>query len=95
MGDLPLSAMQIKEALSREARASGLFIPAAGEADSEFREDVSQGIDVVSQSAPAQALMSGVNDVQQQIPDAAAAAQQMSPLRQIEQNKLLGIGANQ
>jgi hypothetical protein len=36
-----------------------------------------------------------VQDIQQQIPAAAAAAQQMSPLRQIEQNKLLGIGANQ
>ena len=94
MGDLPLSSMQIKEALSREARASGLFIPAAGEADSEFREDVSQGIDAVSQSAPGQALRSGVGAIQQQIPAAAAAAQQMNPLREIEQNKLMGIGPN-
>jgi hypothetical protein len=49
----------------------------------------------VSQSAPARALSSGVGAIQQQIPAAAAAAQQMNPLRQIEQNKLMGIGVNQ
>jgi len=68
MGDLPVSAMQIKEALAREARASGLFIPAAGQADSEFREEISQGIDAISRSAPAQALRSGVGSFPQGLP---------------------------
>tara|TARA_R110000737_G_scaffold21508_2_gene39981 strand:+ start:88 stop:468 length:381 start_codon:yes stop_codon:yes gene_type:complete len=89
MGDLPVSAMQIKEALAREARASGLFIPAAGQVDSEFREDLSQGIEAPLRSAPAQALRSGVSAVQQQLPEVAAQAQQMNPLRQMEINKLM------
>jgi hypothetical protein len=76
MGDLHISAMQLKEALAREARASGLFIPAAGQVDSEFREDVLGGLEAASQSAPAQALRSGVQDIRQQLPAVAAQAQQ-------------------
>ena len=90
MGDLNISTMRIKEALSREARASGLFIPAAGEFDSETREDISQGVEAVTQSAPMQQLRSGVGNLQQQLPAVAAQAQQaVSPLREIEINKLM------
>tara|TARA_R110002020_G_scaffold524_1_gene2600 strand:+ start:1057 stop:4431 length:3375 start_codon:yes stop_codon:yes gene_type:complete len=89
MGDLPISLMRVKEALSREARASGLFIPASGQIDSEIREDISEGLEAVSQSAPVEALRSGVKSIQQQMPDTATAAQQVNPLRQIEMNKLM------
>jgi len=89
MGDLNISTMRIKEALSREARASGLFIPAAGEFDSETREDISQGVEAVTQSAPMQQLRSGVGNLQQQLPAVAAQAQQVvNPLRQAMRERM-------
>ena len=56
----------------------------------EQRQAVGQAI-----TGAASAARPVVQNIQQQLPAAAAQVQQMNPLRQIEQNKLLGIGANQ
>ena len=56
----------------------------------EQRQAVGQAI-----SGAASAARPVVQNIQQQLPAAAAQVQQMNPLRQVEQNKLLGIGANQ
>ena len=82
MGDLPISAMEIKEALAREARASGLFIPIAEQLDSETRENVSQTLQpAVNAAAPI------VQDIRRQAAPFAAQAQQagtdfVNPIRQ-------------
>jgi hypothetical protein len=95
MGDLPISAMQIKEALAREARASGLFIPAAGQVDAEVREDLGKVVDAVSQSAPAQDLIRGFDSAREriQIPVAQPpqVPPQVNPLRQLEIDKMMGV----
>ena len=88
MGDLPISAMEIKEALAREARASGLFIPIAEQLDSETRENVSQTLQpAVNAAAPV------VQDIRRQAAPFAAQAQQagtdfVAPIRQTMRDEM-------
>ena len=89
--------LELRERVAQETRAVAASLEAqqvdedTRKAAAEFVEtNIRPAINQLSQrAAPV------IQDIQQQMPDAAAAAQQMNPLRQIEQNKLMGIGANQ
>ena len=89
LGNLSVFKRQVNDVIGKELRlisstyASGSLDP---DTRRKINETMSQGVEAVRPI---------VQDIQQQIPAAAAAAQQMNPLRQVEQNKLLGIGANQ
>lgn len=89
--------LELRERVAQETRAIVASLEAQ-QADEDTRKAAAEFVEtnirqpisqLGQQAAPA------VQNMQQQIPDAAAAAQQMNPLRQVEQNKLLGIGANQ
>ena len=89
LGDLSVFRRQVNDVIGKEFRLINSTL-ASGSLDSETRQEigetVSQGVDAVRPV---------VQDIQQQIPAAAQAAQEMNPLRQQEINKLLGVGANQ
>ena len=89
--------LELRERVAQETRAVVASLEAQ-QADEDTRKAAAEFVEtnirqpinqLGQQAAPA------VQNMQQQIPAAAAAAQQMNPLRQVEQNKLLGIGANQ
>jgi hypothetical protein len=87
LGDLSILRRRFTEIVGAESRIMGAT-SASGSIDSDDRKAMGEAISgVVDAARPV------VQDIQQQIPDAAAAAQQMNPLRQIEQNKLMGVGA--
>ena len=93
--------LELRERVAQEARAVVASLEAQ-QVDTDTRRSVSEFVETnitqpigqfgreLSMGAQAAPL---VQDIQQQIP--AAAAQQMNPLRQIEQNKLLGVTATQ
>ena len=89
LGNLSVFRRQVNDVIGKELRlisstyASGSLDP---DTRREIGETVSQGIEAVRPV---------VQDIQQQIPAAAQAAQEMNPLRRQEINKLLGVGANQ
>ena len=87
LGDLSILRRRFTEIVGAESRIMGAT-SASGSIDSDDRKAMGEAISgVVDAARPV------VEDIRQQIPDAAAAAQQMNPLRQIEQNKLMGVGA--
>ena len=76
---------QVNDVIGKELRLITSTY-ASGAADSDDRRAVGEAVSgVVDAARPV------VQDIRQQVPDAAAAAQQMNPLRRVEQNKLLGI----
>ena len=89
--------LELRERVAQEARAVVSSLEAQ-QVDTDTRRSVSEFVETnitqpigqfgreLSMGAQAAPL---IQDIQQQIP--AAAAQQMNPLRQIEQNKLLGV----
>ena len=89
--------LELRERVAQETRAIVASL-AAQQADEDTRKAAAEFVETnirqpISQLGQQAAPV--IQDIRQQIPDAAAAAQQMNPLRQVEQNKLLGIGANQ
>ena len=89
--------LELRERVAQETRAIVASLEAQ-QADEDTRKAAAEFVETnirqpISQLGQQAAPV--VQDIRQQIPDAAAAAQQMNPLRQVEQNKLLGIGANQ
>tara|TARA_R100001377_G_scaffold83752_2_gene65846 strand:- start:15 stop:3428 length:3414 start_codon:yes stop_codon:yes gene_type:complete len=88
-GNLSVLRRRFTELATTEARLI-VSTKASESTGPEQRQAIGQAI-----TGAANAARPVVQDIRQQLPDAAAAAQQMNPLRQIEENKLLGIGANQ
>ena len=88
LGDLSVFRRRVNDVIGKEFRLISSTL-ASGSLDSETRQEIgetiSQGVDAVRPV---------VQDIQQQIPAAAQAAQEINPLRQQEINKLLGVGAN-
>ena len=89
--------LELRERVAQETRAVVASL-AAQQADEDTRKAAAEFVETnirqpISQLGQQAAPV--IQDIRQQIPDAAAAAQQMNPLRQVERNKLLGIGANQ
>ena len=89
--------LELRERVAQETRAVVASLEAQ-QADEDTRKAAAEFVETnirqpISQLGQQAAPV--VQNMQQQVPDAAAAAQQMNPLRRVEQNKLLGIGANQ
>ena len=89
--------LELRERVAQETRAVVASL-AAQQPDEDTRKAAAEFVETnirqpISQLGQQAAPV--IQDIRQQIPDAAAAAQQMNPLRQVERNKLLGIGANQ
>ena len=87
-GELGLASMTIREALSRESRAIGITIPSAGVIDSETRTNIGKAINQL-RGVTSPMIESITETAQTGTSDAA------NVLRQIEQNKLLGVPATQ
>tara|TARA_R110002074_G_scaffold46322_2_gene119290 strand:- start:5876 stop:9340 length:3465 start_codon:yes stop_codon:yes gene_type:complete len=89
LGNLSVFRRQVNDVIGKELRLITSTY-SSGAVDSDDRRAVGETV-----SGAIDAARPVVQDIRQQIPNAAAAAQQMSPLRQVEQNKLMGIGVNQ
>jgi len=84
MGDLNLSIMQLKEALWRETRAAGVSLPAA-RAQETVEETVEEVIEPRGPRLPTTRPPQGIQVPGTQPP------QVMSPLRQLEIDKMMGV----
>jgi hypothetical protein len=89
LGNLSVFRRRVNDVIGKELRLISSTY-SSGAVDSDDRRAVGEAV-----SGAIDAARPVVQDIRQQIPDAAAAAQQMNPLRRVEKNKLLGIGANQ
>jgi hypothetical protein len=83
MGDLNLSIMQLKEALWREARATGVSLPAA-RAQETVGETVEEVVEPRGRQLPTAQPPQG-------IPVPGAQPPQVNPLRQLEIDKMMGV----
>jgi hypothetical protein len=87
-GELGLASMTIREALSRESRAIGISIPSAGVIDSETRTNIGESVNKLrGVTSP---MIESITETAQ-----TGASDASNVLRQIEQNKLLGVSATQ
>ena len=91
-GELGLASMTIREALAREARFLGISMPLASVMDSETRANLSEATDQAQNViSPLISQVGGEMEEAGQI----LRRQEMNPLRQVEQNKLLGVPVGQ